>query len=308
MSYEQFLEDVKTAIQEQLGDGYNVNLQKITKVNGVVLDGLIISETDKNLAPTIYLNPYYVSFEQGEPFPDILEAVISIYKEHRDVALGDMKRLLDFNNIKDLVVYKLIQKETNQELLEDIPSFEFLDMAVVFSLILDESKSGQMTALIHNSHLAAWGTTKEELYHLAMKNTPKLLPPVITTMKEIIGNILKEQFEGLCMDELPGDFLDTDPKNPSLYVLSNKMQLNGAGCILYDDCLKKFSAEQTADVIILPSSLHEVILIPDQGGLDYEELQKMVIQVNKNDVPDEDVLSNRVYKYSRQDCRISLVK
>lgn len=308
MSYEQFMEAVKTAVQGELGSGYDVRTQKITKNNGVMLDGLIIGEMGKRIAPTIYLNPYYMRFKQGMSLTEILAEVISEYKESSDIVFGDMKRLLDFNNLKDRVVYKLVQKETNQKLLEEIPTYEFLDLAVVFYLILDENKGGQMTALIRNSHMTTWGTTKEELYQLAKKNTPELLPPVIKTIKEIMREMLKEHLEDLYMDELLDDLLEADPEKPSLYVLSNEKQINGAGCLLYEDCLKKFADSQNADIVILPSSVHEVILVPDKGGLDYGELQEMVSQVNKNEVPEEDVLSNGIYKYFRQDCRISFIK
>ena len=308
MSYNQFLEEVRAAVQERLGSDYEIRIQKITKNNGIVLDGLIIGKARKNIAPTIYLNSYYMHFTHGMPLQEILEDIISAYKENNDVTFGDMKELLDFKNLSDKVAFKLIQREKNQKLLKEVPYFEFLDLAVVFYLILDENIGGQMTALIHNSHMEPWGVEKEVLYRLAKRNTPILLPLKIKTMKEIMHDILKGHIEELGIDEMVDDFLGLDPERPSLYVLSNIKQINGAGCILYDGSLKDFAASQNSDVIILPSSLHEVILVPDKGDLDYEELQNMVGQINESEVPEEDVLSNRIYKYSRCDCRISLVK
>lgn len=108
---------------------------------------------------------------------------ISAYKESNDVSFGDTREFLNFNKLKDKVAFKLIQREKNQEILKEVPYIEFLDLAVVFYLILDEHKGGQMTALIHNSHMEPWGAEKEELYCLAMKNTPILLPSEIKTMK-----------------------------------------------------------------------------------------------------------------------------
>ncbi|SUY48789.1 Uncharacterised protein [Lacrimispora sphenoides] len=83
---------------------------------------------------------------------EILEDIISAYKENNDVVLGDMRELLDFSNVRDKVAFKLIQSEKNKELLKDVLYIKFLDLAVVFYLVLDEHKGGQMTALIHNSH------------------------------------------------------------------------------------------------------------------------------------------------------------
>jgi len=308
MNYNQFLEEVRAAVQERLGIDYEIRIQKITKNNGIVLDGLIIGKASKNIAPTIYLNSYYMHFIHGMSLQEILEDIISAYKENNDVVFGDMRAFLNFNNLRDKVAFKLIQREKNQELLKDVPYIEFLDLAVVFYLILDEHKGGQMTALIHNSHMEPWRVEKGELYRLAMKNTPILLPPEIKTMKEIMCDILKGRLEELKMEEMVDDFLDFDSQKPHLYVLSNKKQINGAGCLLYEDCLKKFAEEQNADVLILPSSVHEVILLLDKGDMDYAELQEMVSQINRNEVPEEDVLSDEVYKYSRRDCGISLIE
>jgi hypothetical protein len=308
MNYNQFLKEVIAAVQEKLGSDYEIRIQKITKNNGIVLDGLIIGKASKNIAPTIYLNSYYMHFTYGMSLQEILEDIISAYKENSDVVFGDIRDLLDFNNLKDKVAFKLIQREKNQELLKDVPYIEFLDLAVVFYLILDEYRGGQMTALIHNSHMEPWAMEKEELYRLAMRNTPILLPPEIKTMKEIMCDILKGHFEELDMAEMVDDLLDFDSQKPPLYMLSNKKQINGAGCILYDRCLKNFADSQNSDIVILPSSMHETILVPDDGDLDYGELQKTVGQINESEVPKEDVLSDRIYKYSRHDCSFSLIE
>jgi len=299
MEYNQFLEEVRAAVQERLGSNYKIRIQKITKNNGIVLDGLIIGEVSKSIAPTIYLNSYYMHFTHGMSLQEILEDIISAYKENDDVVLGNMRELLDFNNLRDKVAFKLIQMEKNQELLKDVPYIEFLDLAVVFYLILDVHKEGQMTALIHNSHMEPWGVDKDELYRLAMRNTPILLPPEIKTMKEIMCDILKGDLEELEMEEMVDDLLDFDSQKQPLYVLSNRKQINGAGCILYDGCLKNFADTQNSDIVILPSSLHETILVPDDGKLDYGDLQKTVGQINESEVPEEDVLSDSVYKYDR---------
>lgn len=307
MNYNQFLEEVRAAVQERLGSDYEIRIHIITKNNGIVLDGLIIGKASKNIAPIIYLNSYYMHFTHGMSLQEILEDIISVYKENNDVVLGDMRELLDFSNVRDKVAFKLIQREKNKELLKDVPYFEFLDLAVVFYLILDEHRGGQMTALIHNSHIEPWGVEKEELYRLAMRNTPILLQSEIKTTKEIMCDILKGHLEELEMEEMVDDLLVFDSQKPPLYVLSNRKQLNGAGCILYDGCLKDFADSQNSDIVILPSSLHETILVPDDGNLDYGELQKTVGQINESEVPKEDVLSDRIYKYSRHECRISLV-
>lgn len=161
MDYNQFLEEMRTAVQERLGSNYEIRIQKITKNNGIVLDGLIIGKASKSIAPTIYLNSYYMHYTHGMSLEEILEDIISAYKESNDVSFGDTREFLNFNKLRDKVAFKLIQREKNQKLLKEVPYIEFLDLAVVFYLILDEHKGGQMTALIHNSHMEPWAWIKK---------------------------------------------------------------------------------------------------------------------------------------------------
>jgi hypothetical protein len=306
MSYNQFLEEIRVAVREILGRGYDIHIQQIRKNNGVLLDGLIIGKAKNSVAPTIYLNSYYMDYYQGKSIDKILEEIMSIYKENSEVNLGEMRKLMDFSNLKDRVAFKLIQKEKNQELLKEIPYFEFLDLAVVFYLLLDENHVGQMTALIHNSHMEQWGITVKELNHLAKKNTPILLPPEIRTMEEVIRDIFTKQLTEF-EEDLLKELFETDEDTPFLYVLSNKKQINGAGCILYDGYVKQFAEKQKTDIIILPSSLHEVLLMPDRSDMDYEEMKEMVKQINREEVPVEDILSNRIYRYSLDTKEITIV-
>jgi len=308
MNYNLFLEEVRAAVQENLGSDYEIRIQKITKNNGVVLEGLIIGRVNKIVAPTIYLNSYYMHFTHGMSLQEILDDIISQYKEITNVTFGGVKELLDFNNLKDKVVFKLIQREKNQDLLNEVPFFEFQDLEVVLYLLLDENNGGQITALIHNAHMKSWGIEKEELYCLAKKNTPILLAPEIKTMKDVMRDFLKKDFEELGVDEMLDELLELESERPALYVLSNRKKINGAACILYDKFLRNFAILQNTDIIILPTSVHETILVPDKGNLDYRELQNMVEQINISEVPEEDILSNRIYKYSLQDDRIRLIK
>lgn len=305
MEYNQFLLKVQMEVQEQLGEGFDVKIRRVIKNNDTVLEGLVICKQQNHLAPTIYLNPYFEEFKQGIEMQEIIGQLLCVYEQNADVSFGNekVKELADFANLRDKVAYKLIQKESNQELLKEIPYVEFLDLAIVFYLILDESRNGQMTALIHNYHMDSWGTTKEELYQLAGKNTPELLPVQIKTMKEVLKGILKENMKddlwdiGGDEDEMIEELLGED--RIPLYILSNKRQMNGACCILYEKYLERFATEQEADLIILPSSVHETLLMPEREETSYQELSAMVHEINQSEVFEEDRLSNQIYRYSR---------
>ena len=76
--------------------------------------------------------------------------------------------------------------------------------------------------------------------------------------------------------------------------------------MLYRDIIKDFADQEEADVIILPSSIHEVLLLPDDGDISYNEMSRLVAHINQTEVPKEDRLSNQVYFYSRQNQSLTL--
>lgn len=307
MEYKEFILKVKMAVEEELGKDYEVKLQQVLKNNGRLLDGLSICKCKENCAPVIYLNAYYEQFKREMPFSEIVTDIVEVLYQNQDITSGIAQAFTSFEEMKDRVVYNLIRAETNTELLKDIPHVRFLDMAVVFYLILDRNAKGQMTALIHNSHLECWNITGDKLYQQAKVNTPKLFPARIQKLEQIMFDICKAQFGDSFSADMIEELAVEEDSNSSFYVLSNEDGVKGAGGILYEGCLRKFAEQHHSDLIILPSSIHEVLLVCDRGEMNYQELNEMVKCINKENVPVEDVLSDRIYRYSRADDKISLI-
>ena len=307
MEYKEFILKVKMAVEEELGKDYEVKLQQVLKNNGSLLDGLSICKCKENCAPVIYLNAYYEQFKREMPFNEIVMDIVEVFTENQDMTSGIAQAFTSFEEMKDRVVYNLIRAETNTELLKDIPHVRFLDMAVVFYLLLDRNEKGRMTALIHNNHLECCKITGDELYQIAKVNTPKLFPAKIQTLGQVLLEICKVQFGDSLNPDMIEELSEEEDTASSFYVLSNGDGVKGAGCILYEGCLRKLAEQQHSDLIILPSSIHEVLLVCDRGEMNYQELNEMVKCINKENVPMEDVLSDRIYRYSCADDKISLI-
>ena len=162
------------------------------------------------------------------------------------------------------------------------------------------------TALIHNEHLKKWGITEDTLYDDALKNTPVLLKSSITPMSSLLHEIAKE-----CKDERAVKVVDEIESDEgigeeALYVLTNSSRVNGAACMLYDNLLGSFAEVIHADLYILPSSIHEVILLPKINTFNKSDLLNMVREVNEQGVAEDEVLSDNVYEYNRKDGVITL--
>lgn len=304
MVYEQFLQAVRDSLQTQLGDDYLITLRQIPKNNGVLLDGICIGRGSTLAAPTIYLNSYYEEYEAGMVFDDIISEITELYHANSELPADKFRHFSQFSLARDRIAYKLVNAESNRKLLEDLPHIPFCDLALVFYLFLDSDETGQMTALIHKEHQSVWKTDTRELYCLARANTSRLFPAVIKSIEEVLKEIAAESLG----DQYQEDYIDISGEDQKgaipLYVLTNTSGLNGACSILYNGVLKNFADRLDSDLYILPSSIHEVILVPKEETLSPSELRRMVQSINQSEVPLEDRLSDQIYLYTRSDNQI----
>jgi len=308
MVYEKFLKTINTSLQEKLNGSYQLTVLRIPKNNGKILDGISIQRIGEQMAPTVYLNSYYESFEDGTmTLTQILDDILRLLNCNLAPTTINVEQISDFSFVKDKIMFKVIHAKSNKALLADLPHLTTLDLAIIFYLFLERNESGQMTALIHHEHKKLWNVSEKDLMELALVNTPAAFPANIKNMMEVMKEIAKEQLGDDYNEGIMNILLKSDEPPAPLYVLSNQVGLNGAGCILYPDALKNFANSLGRDLIILPSSIHEVLITPDNAEMSYENFAEMVTSINQNEVPPEDQLSNQVYLYQRADERLRIV-
>lgn len=205
---------------------------------------------------------------------------------------------------------RLINRELNREILEETPHIPFLDMEIVFMIGLGQNGKGQMSASVYNGMMQEWGESSQGLLSQAQKNMPLLSPVILKSMEDVMKDIAKRNMgedydEEMALRLLGGD---KEEKVISMYVLTNQWGIYGATAMLYPDVLRNFAESQRTDVVILPSSVHEAILVPVKEPLDFEWLRCMVKTVNQSEVPPEDQLSNQVYIYRRKEDRVEITE
>lgn len=297
MNYLEFCNNAQKKMVEYIGNRGSVSITPMRKNNGIIMDALIIKEKDVKVSPTIYLEPYYKLYKSGEPFGDVIETLTNSYIEHSNQHI-DVDCFYDFDKIKENIAFKLIHYESNKQLLDDVPYKRWNDLALVYIYVLKESDIGSATILIHNNHLQIWNTTEEELYKCATNNTPLIMPEELKTMNQILGESLGKQI----FDEEEQWEL-----SEAMYVLSNKSRIFGATALLYSQKLKELSVKHDCGLYILPSSIHEVILMPTDKCSDTMFMRQMVIEVNANEVDAQERLSDNVYYYDPTSGDISIV-
>ncbi|NSF20039.1 hypothetical protein G4434_16235 [Coprococcus comes] len=274
MNYTEFMNAMLCEIRGQVDAQVRTELYTVTKNNGTRRTGILFKQEDSNLAPTIYLEEFYQKYLKGQQVPDLADSICSIYQEIRVKKTCDCQNLFDFNHVKEHIVYKLIRRDANEELLKQIPYEPFLDLAVVYYIQIDNTRFGSAAIQIRNEHLRYWRVEKEEIRRFAEKNTPRIYPVQIRQIVRF------------------------------MYVATNEQCSLGAAVMRYPDFREKVRGMIRGDFYILPSSIHEVILVPESFGLEPERMQEMVKEINQTGVAPEEVLSDSVYYFDGEEIRI----
>ena len=304
LDYDSFVNAIHLIMKERMGDGYDVRIYKVMKNNSLELHSLVVRKEDINIAPNIYLKPYYKAYLEGVSLEEIADRLCVIYNSCSEPELNQ-RFSYTLEEMKPYIFYRLVSFEKNQKLLKTVPYFRYLDLAITFHCLVRDDEEGIGTVRITNEHMSLWELTPEILKELAVQNTEKLFPYSIKSMEEVLLGMLKDTAPGETEEMQQILSLESNHRGeevrqarPMMYILTNRKGINGATCLLYKDVIRNFARQIKADLYLLPSSIHEIILVPRERNMKVEALSKMVEDVNRTQVAEEEVLSDHVYYYS----------
>lgn len=246
MRLEKFMKTVQDRVQDVAGADACVQVQEVRKNNNVVLHGLSILRKGQNVSPTIYLDSFYEMMEEGTDVECIVKKILEVYVRGLPRGNVDMEFFKDFASVRDRIVYRLVNREKNRDLLCEIPHVEFLDLAVCFCYSYEHPEIGEGMILIHNTHMEMWETSHRELMRLAERNTPRLMPAWLCSMDQALKGVLDEEalLQLKQMQKETGKYM---------YVLSNDRRCQGAAAILYPGMLARAAQQQEAVSISFPA-------------------------------------------------------
>ena len=271
-------------------EGKKAIVQKVKKNNQISMMGLSIGEQKNYLLPVLYLEPFYRNYLGGQPLDETMQEIARVYKGHQIGFYLDEDKISDYEHIKKNLFYRIVNYEKNKEVLKYAPHERFLDLAVTYRWAAYRNHDGMASAMVRNKELLMWGVSKDQMMRDAKENTEKIFPPVMRKVQSVLPIRIIE-------GEIP------------LFVMSNGDYMNGASVILYKDVLRDFAKYMECDLYILPSSIHEVIiLLDDEYAKSPEELAMMVKETNRMVVDREEILSDHVYYYDRQKDEIRIAK
>jgi len=297
MNYEEFKNEFVDALQECLyerGNEVNISINNVEKMNESY-EAITVTPEGSNIGMNLNLAVFAEAYENGVDFDEIVEQVTHKIEDHlSNMPTFDVQSLTDYEQMKDKISMEVVAADRNADLLAKVPHQEMEDMAVVYRFVVESDEAGRATILVTNELLNKMGVTPEQLHADALENAPELRPVVIKGMSEVMVDMM-----GPGAAEMFG--IDEFPQDEMMYVATVPDKISGAGVIAYQEFMDQAAERLGGDFFILPSSVHEVLLVKDDGNANFRDLKAMVEEVNATQVAPEEKLTDSVYNYDSKE-------
>lgn len=301
MDLKEFAEYVRDNIEDYLiaRDIERIDINHMEKTNGVMRTGLVVLCTGESVSPNVYLEGFHEQYEKGADMEDILQQISDAYTEARERMLREGYADVAAGINASGLFLKAVNYEKNRGRLSDIVHERYMDLALEVRYLFNADENGIASAPLSYGMLEKLGMSRVEAFERAKENTPELFPVQFDTL----FNILKSK--GM----IDADMGDMEEVMPPVYVLTNSNSMNGAVYIAYEDVIAELLQKHDIreNVYVLPSSIHELLLIPAREGMDVRLLQMIVQDVNRHEVGPEEYLSDNVYRYDTREKKISQI-
>lgn len=307
MNFEEFINTIKDTIKEYLPEDYRdaeVNILENRKLN-TNYTGLTVTREGDTLAPTINLNNLFDSYSKHpeHSITAVMQEVASVIQHTPETF--DIGRIMDYDRVKKNLFMRLSAAEKNKDLLEHAPHIRKEDLAITFHIMLDQSDKGTATTMINDNMMEAYGIDLDQLYQDALLNSPVICPAQIENMGEALSRMMIEDMKSAgappeVIQEMEKDLKESNKDNP-MTIITNDRLVDGASAIFYPGVMDLVGERMQGDYFILPSSVHETLVVPDDGRVSLQELTDMVKEVNMTQVNPEEQLTDQVYHYDIAD-------
>lgn len=291
MNLMEFVEYVKENIKGYLPDAFadaTVQLSEVVKNNDRILCGMSIMNPEQNISPTLYLDKWYEEYLHGKSFESILREIAEIRIDADIPEKFDIRQIMDFENCQDKIYPRIINRNLNEKMLENKPYETLEDLAIIYFIKIGDLTDGAATMMINDELMKNWNITEAELHSVALQNEQNVqysVRSMSSVLKSIGNNMSLGDIENVLNDSIP------------FFIVTNENGINGSAVLLNTDYLKMIESK-IGKFYILPSSVHEIIVLPESEVNDVVYLKEMVKDVNDSVVEEDEILSYNVYQFT----------
>ncbi|MBP5305289.1 MAG: hypothetical protein J6Z02_05515 [Lachnospiraceae bacterium] len=291
MDFNLFTADLLEKVKELLPE-CDAGIRHVVKANDIAYTGILIfdnekeDDAEKKIGITIYIDDYFEKYSNGDmSLEEAANSVIRLYKTH----LKDKKTInldLSFESVKDRIIFSLLNKEKNEEYLKDTVREDYLDLTLCYRVLAREESNADITSfLLPLAAFESWNMDLSKVREAAVANMKRIFPAEIKRLKDII--------------RIPKEILISGVFD-NFYVLTNRLANLGASALLYEEELRGIAGMVGCDLYLIPSSVHEILIVPVSSNVAPDIVQDMIKEVNTTCVNPEDFLSDTLYLYEKE--------
>ena len=291
------VKDIRNYLPSEYEDAEFQFVQK-NKNNGIQLVGVQVNLPERNASPIIYMEQFFDEIRQGEPVELVMNRIAScIEKSSRAPFMNSGIDLANYDSLKEHLAIKLVNTQANRKRLEEMPHENIEDLSLICYVDFPvDSREEKVTLEVKNQHLSIWNIDAKELFQQAKSNTHPVNTPVLYSTFAAWESLWGESIKNL-LDENTTEF--GCHSHEASYLLTNMEMKYGAAMITQPEVLEKLEKLFPEGFYILPSSIHEIVITPNDGEREPKRLGEMVRAVNQAEVDREEILSDRVYSYDK---------
>ena len=300
MSKQEFYEEIKENIREYLPPEYEdaeISLTTQVKNMDVEMTGLLIRLPGESAAPVIYLDSMYEQYEDGRPMEGILMEVADPRRGASLASLSiDPDTVTRYSEVRDKLQIRLLDTRANRKRLDNLVHHSYGDLTACYCVVLKETPENSMGCMVTPSMMKCWGITKRQLHEDAIE-ADTLRGVFLFDMSSVEAMILEGAEPVNMLGE--GAVAPEPDQPPKLMCLTSGSRMYGAGLIVDPRIQEQIAGVCGGSYFILPSSVHEVLIMKDDGGRAEEApaLEGLVQEINATTVDPSDRLSDHVQYY-----------
>ena len=288
MNYEEFLTEAKETLTMLLSEDYpgiSVETVNVDKLQNSSYRGLSIKEAGTDVAMTMNMMPVYEEIQEGRSKELVLGSFAREVRERmEEMPIFDVGVIRNYDVMKENLSMQMVSNQGNEKMLSDVPHKVMADLAAVYRIQVGRD----ISFLVTNDMIRSYGITEAQLMEDAEKYAPQHAPLSIRSMAEVMAEMMP-----------PG--MELPDQEPKMFVATVQEQAYGSGVLAYPQFMEMAEDRLEGDFFVLPSSVHELLLVPDNGEMKWRELEEMVKTVNATTVDPKEQLSDHVYHYDCQD-------
>ncbi len=293
MDFKEFTDKLEQDLKVALEDGplgASIKRHEMEKMQGQSYTALTVMPADKNVGININVDVLYEQMQYGASYQNVLSHALNQATAFvQDSPQFDVSSITDYEQTKSKLFVEVVGAERNAAMLEKLPHVQIEDMAMVYRIQIAEKDGEIASTLVTNQLMATMGVTADQLHQDALANSVEMKPVKVQKLSEMLAE----------MTEVPVEIIESS--TPPVFVVTNEDKIKGASALFYPDTMEQLSKEVGGDFFVLPSSIHEVLVMPDTGDMSAEELKEMVTSINVDVVDPADILTDQVYHFDAKE-------